>query len=65
MKTEVDQTVHTYTPQESHAGLDALSLRPPSRLGWRVASGIIIEVLTLVEVMVTLATNKFRILRMP
>jgi hypothetical protein len=34
---------------------------PLSRLGWRVASGIIIEVLTLVEVMVTLATNKFRI----
>lgn len=65
MKTEVDQTVHTYAPpyapQESLAGLDALSLRPPSRLGWRVASGIIIEVLTLMAVMVTLATNKFRI----
>lgn len=61
MKTAVDQTVQTYAPQEDHVGLDALSLRPPSRLGWRVASAVIIEVLTLVAVMVTLATNQFSI----
>ncbi len=36
-----------------------LPVNPPSRLGWSVTIGVIVEVVTLVAVMVTLATNQF------
>jgi hypothetical protein len=56
MQTKIDQRVHAYAPQEE------LSLRQPSRLGWRLTLGVIIEGVTLVVVMVTLATHQFSII---
>jgi uncharacterized integral membrane protein len=39
-----------------------LPVKPPSRLGWPVTIGVIIEVVTLVAVMVTSATNQFSLI---
>jgi hypothetical protein len=55
---EMDETV----PLEARPSLTVLPLKPPSRLGWPVTIGVIVEVVTLVAVMVTLATDQFSLI---
>ncbi len=62
MQTKIDRRVHASAPQEDSVEVNTLSLRQPSRLGWRLTLGVIIEGVTLVVVMVTLATHQFSIM---
>ncbi len=50
------------TPAEQvRAELEELPAPPPARLGWRLTFGVILEVLTLIAVMVTCASNHFSV----
>jgi hypothetical protein len=55
---EIDETV----PEPNRPSLTVLPVKPPSRLGRPVTIGVSVEVVTLVAVMVTLATNQFSLI---
>ena len=62
MKRAVAREMDEAVPEPGRPSLTALPVQPPSRLGWPVTIGVIVEVVTLVAVMVTLATNQFSLM---
>lgn len=57
------QAQKSLTPAEQvRAEREELPPPPPSRLGWRLTWGVILEVLTIIAVMVTCASNQFSVL---
>jgi hypothetical protein len=62
MNREVSRKIDETVPQQDRPSLKSLPVKPSSRLGWPVTIGVIVEVLTLVAVMVTLATNEFSLI---
>lgn len=59
MKRGVTREMEEAMPELGRPSSTVLPVKPPSRLGWPVTIGVVVEVVTLVAVMVTLATNQF------
>lgn len=62
MKRAVARQMEEAVPAPGRPSLVVLQTPPPSRLGWPVAIGVFVEVVTLIAVMVTLATNQFSLI---
>jgi hypothetical protein len=61
MKTKITQPTYQSAPQKGLYGVDGLPLSPspPSRLVLPFTIGVVIEIVTLIVVMVTCASNQF------
>jgi hypothetical protein len=59
MKTIVDSVIQPPSAQAGQIGRDVLIIRPKSRLGWRLFGAVLLEVLSIIALIVLLASGQF------